>query len=290
MASSVMEEQKIGNVSIIQHATDPTEPTGLSKTRLLALGLLFALMAATAWIGVADFFDANIHTAGDVEKHLGQPPLEVVPMLKDRYWFGLWKSYQRSEAFRKIAWALANSLPNGMRVVHFTSASRREGVTTAVLATAEHLTHSQKLRLLVIELDQHAPTYLARFGIHSDRSLNSFTPDKDLASCIYTAENGVAIAAIQSDQIRSHVDPERLAEFLKEARRNYDLVLLDGPPLSDPDAGPISVLSDAVVLVIASGHTSFKILERARQELTAKHVPIMGTILNKQKSYIPSWV
>jgi uncharacterized protein involved in exopolysaccharide biosynthesis len=65
-ASSVMEEQKIGNISIIQHASD-ADATGLSKVRLLALGLLFSLIATTAWIGLADFFDSSIYTSNDVQ-------------------------------------------------------------------------------------------------------------------------------------------------------------------------------------------------------------------------------
>jgi len=287
-ASSVMEDQKIGNISIIQHATDPTEAAGLSKIRLLALGLLFSLIAATAWVGVADFFDASIYTSSDVQKHLGAAPLEVVPVLKDRYRSGPWKSYRRSDAFRKTAWTLANSLPDRAGVVHFISASRREGVTTAAELTAEHLANAQKLRPLVIELDRQCPTYAKRFGLLSDRTLNAFTPDRDAASCIYT-EGGVAFAALREDA-GTAVDPLRLAEFLKTVRPNYDVVLLEGPPLSDPDTLPISALADGVVLVVAIGRTSFKILERARQEMTAKNLSILGTILNKQKRYIPSWV
>jgi Mrp family chromosome partitioning ATPase len=253
------------------------------------LGLLFSLIATTAWIGLADFFDSSIYTSNDVQNHLGIPPMEVVPVLKNRYWSGPWKSYQRSNAFRKTAWALANSLPGGTGVVHFTSASRGEGVTTASELTAQHLAQVQKLRPLVIELDRQSPTYAKRFGLLSDRTIDSFGPDKDAASCIYT-EGGVAFAAVRGDELGTRIDPLRLAEFLKAVRPNYDVVLLEGPPLSDPDAIPIGALSDGVVLVVASGQTSFKILERARQEMTAKNLSILGTILNKQKKYIPSWV
>ncbi|MEO8370359.1 MAG: hypothetical protein ABI806_14335 [Candidatus Solibacter sp.] len=288
-ASSVMEEQKIGNISIIQHATEPTDATGLSKLRLLALGLLFSLIAATAWVGVADFFDASIYTSNDVQKYLGIAPLEVVPALKNRYRWGPWNSYQRSDAFRKTAWTLVNSLPGGKGVVHFTSAARGEGVTTAVGLTAEHLARAQNLRPLVIELDRKSPTYAKRFGLLSDRTIDSFGPGADAASCIYT-ERDVAFAALRGDELGSRIDPLRLADFLNAVRPNYDVVLLEGPPLSDADAVAIGALADGVVLVVASGETSFKILERARQEMTAKNVSILGTILNKQKRYIPSWV
>ncbi len=288
-ASSVMEEQKIGNISIIQHATDPTEPTGLSKMRLLALGLLFSFIAVTAWMGVADFFDSTIHTAGDVQKQLGFAPMEVVPVLKNHYRLGVWKRYQRADAFRKTAWTLANALATGSHVVHFTSASRGEGVTTAVGLTAEHLAQTQRLRPLVVELYRRTPTYSNQFSLLGDRSLNAFTPDRDLASSIYTSGN-VAFAALRTDEEGSRVDPIKLAEFLKAARSSYDLILLEGPPLSDPDALPISVLADGVVLVIASGCASFKVLQAAKRELADKNVPILGAVLNKQKRYIPSWV
>jgi uncharacterized protein involved in exopolysaccharide biosynthesis len=78
-ASTVaLENNRIGNVGIIERATDPVVPTGLRKTRLLAVSMLAAMFLALAWVSVAEFFDHKIYNPEHLEKHLGVPVLGVV--------------------------------------------------------------------------------------------------------------------------------------------------------------------------------------------------------------------
>lgn len=78
-ASVAMEQRKIGNVVVIQHAVDAVAPLGMSKTRLLGLAFLLALIAALSWVAIAEFFDHGVYTADALERRLGIRVLAEVP-------------------------------------------------------------------------------------------------------------------------------------------------------------------------------------------------------------------
>ncbi|HWB83049.1 MAG TPA: Wzz/FepE/Etk N-terminal domain-containing protein [Bryobacteraceae bacterium] len=77
-----LENDRIGNVTVIQRATDPVIPSGLRKTRLFAVCLLVSIFLALAWVSVAEFFDHKIYTPEGLEKHLGAPVIGV----SQRHW------------------------------------------------------------------------------------------------------------------------------------------------------------------------------------------------------------
>jgi polysaccharide biosynthesis transport protein len=64
-------------------------------------------------------------------------------------------------------------------------------------------------------------------------------------------------------------------------RRQFDLILIDSPPLSTvSDSVVLSSLVDGVMMVIRAGVTHVALIERAKEQLEAIQVPIIGTILN----------
>jgi len=72
-------------------------------------------------------------------------------------------------------------------------------------------------------------------------------------------------------------------EILIEAmRQQYDLVLIDSPPLGSViDAAVLAEKCDGVVLVISSGCTSYRLAKRVKQQLDKTDTKILGAILNK---------
>jgi capsular exopolysaccharide synthesis family protein len=73
----------------------------------------------------------------------------------------------------------------------------------------------------------------------------------------------------------------RLPELLSCFRREFDIVLIDTPPmLWVPDARVIAKLADTVILVVRSGETHRATAISARQRLAEDGTPLLGTILN----------
>ncbi len=73
----------------------------------------------------------------------------------------------------------------------------------------------------------------------------------------------------------------RLNELIELARQQFDVVLMDTPPmLHIADARIAGVLADGVVLVMRSGQTSRESAMAAKRQLTEDGIPIIGVALN----------
>lgn len=79
VAVAAMQEQKIGNVVVIQYAVDPLQPLGPSRMKLFAAGLAFTLVAALAWAAVREYFDHKVYTESQLSRYSGAPVLSVIP-------------------------------------------------------------------------------------------------------------------------------------------------------------------------------------------------------------------
>lgn len=74
---------------------------------------------------------------------------------------------------------------------------------------------------------------------------------------------------------------ERVREVLAWLAPQFDLVLIDTPPVNVlADAALLGSAADAVVLVVRAGHTGVEALRYAMDQLAAARAPVAGTLLN----------
>lgn len=86
---------------------------------------------------------------------------------------------------------------------------------------------------------------------------------------------------IQPDQLMS----PRMRSLLRQASADYDVVLIDGPPILDcADGEMLAQLADAVVLVVDAGNTETYAMKRAVDRLAATNTPVIGAVLNRTRS------
>jgi len=78
-ADDAMQQHQIGNVAIIERASDPLAPGGMRKTTLLGLAALACVLAALVWITIAEFFDHGIYTAEALQLEIGAPVFAAIP-------------------------------------------------------------------------------------------------------------------------------------------------------------------------------------------------------------------
>jgi Mrp family chromosome partitioning ATPase len=77
---------------------------------------------------------------------------------------------------------------------------------------------------------------------------------------------------------------KRLVELVTRLRREFELIVLDTPPLLPvSDARLFGRASDGVLLVVRVGQTTRQDALRARNVLMSDRVPILGTIFNDSK-------
>jgi capsular exopolysaccharide synthesis family protein len=87
-----------------------------------------------------------------------------------------------------------------------------------------------------------------------------------------------------------HVSPTELLNseafetFIKQCRDDYDVILIDTPPvLSFADASIVSKVVDGVLLVVAANETKKATIIEAKKSLDKVGATVIGVILTKVK-------
>ncbi len=84
-----------------------------------------------------------------------------------------------------------------------------------------------------------------------------------------------------ADDISPLIHSSRLEQLLDRLRAEFDMVLIDTPPMIQiSDSRLISRLADGVILVVRSGKTSQGAAQAALQRLIEDGSQVIGTVLN----------
>ncbi|MHC4550574.1 MAG: CpsD/CapB family tyrosine-protein kinase [Planctomycetota bacterium] len=206
-----------------------------------------------------------------------------------------WLSNLANEQMHALAThVLAHHSEHGLRALAITSALSDEGKTTLTLALAEKLASADK-RVLIIDLDTHRSTLSHEAELNGRKgALESSTNrnGKPTAFNCYTTDcSGVAIMPTGCvDPATSSVpllDPERIHAIVQRGLEDFDLVILDCPPLLPvADTHVIGEIADRAILVVRANRTPRPILEQALEEFGKEK--FFAAVLNRaQPYYIP---
>lgn len=199
------------------------------------------------------------------------------------------------ETYRSLRATLAYSrLPEGKRVVLFTSARAGEGKSTTAVNLAAVCADAER-RTLLVDADFRNPQLARVFGVPEQRGLGG----------LVHAEGDVSLADVVVQTGIPHLDllpvgrtasnaPEllsrpRLAAAFEEARELYEWVVVDAPPvLPVADALVLSRYVDGVVVVVDVRSTSIETAQRACELLRAVGAPLVGVVANRSRLRLKS--
>jgi capsular exopolysaccharide synthesis family protein len=273
---------------LISHADVPTLPTKPTKSVLAVVGVAASFVAA-AMLGLAlDRSDPTFRNSEEIEPELGVRVLGHVPrsrsLRKPLEPFPEGMLSAPAEAIRAIYinlrfFGLATRVPTALL---FTSAQPREGKTTLVLNFA-HLAARCGQKVLVIDADFRRGSISKLLGFERRRGLAELlTCDIGLEEAIIDTGSGPhCLPSGQAKAIPAALpEIERLADLIPRLKREYDLILLDSPPVlvvSDPLV--ISPHVDATIFVTRWGATARKAARYAVHRLSASGCMIAGVAL-----------
>jgi Mrp family chromosome partitioning ATPase len=73
----------------------------------------------------------------------------------------------------------------------------------------------------------------------------------------------------------------RLGQLISSFRENFDLVIIDSPPiLPVPDSLILGRWSDGAVLAVRHDTSRFQLIKQARERLASVGIPLLGAVVN----------
>jgi capsular exopolysaccharide synthesis family protein len=173
------------------------------------------------------------------------------------------------------------------KVIVITSPLPGEGKTLSTVNFALTLA-GRGVRVLLIDADLRCGLVNEIFG-YADQPgfaelLNGTARFEEAAQRISVGETGTLVIIPSGARLFSsgkQMKLERVRDVLQGLCSEFDLVLVDSPPVNViADATILGAAADGVVLVVRAGHTQIDALRYAMDQLTTARAPVIGTLLN----------
>lgn len=215
--------------------------------------------------------------------HVSTRPGTARPVASGLSWPGLVLTLEQTcgDRFERLADVLLEAREvRRLQTFLFTSPHRAEGRTTLVLTLARTLARRPG-RTLVVDADLTGPMLGRQLGLRPDVGLDDVVlHGHALSEALVSApEDNLTFLPLRVPVAHPKgflADPG-WASTLARLRREFDLVLLDGPPLFtglSPTAPHRSI--DTAVLVHSPARSGARGLARARAALESAGIPVLG--------------
>jgi len=317
----IQEAGRIEEVTIVRPAMVPTRQINAASNMMtIATGIIIGIVLGLVLAFVTETLDTSIGTIEDVERLLDIPVLGLIPSAevegkrernkgssKDRMALvtHLEPKSIVAESYRSLRTNLQfMDVEKQGKSYLITSSSLQEGKTFNVVNLALSMAQAGD-KVLLIEGDLRRPKIAHMFGLDSvpgitdyvlgnyewQDIINTITDimlgDFDMEDILRTP--GLDNLNIMTGGTRPPNPSEilrssRFSEFLKEAEGEYDVILLDSPPvLPVADATEIARTVDGVILVYEVGKIARGVLKRAKTNLDNVNARVLGVILSNVK-------
>lgn len=172
-----------------------------------------------------------------------------------------------------------------LKSIVVTSSVPMEGKTTTVVNLA--VTFAQAgIRVLLIDSDLRKPKIHKIFMLSNGSGLTNLLVNHDEYDRYIRSCDEPNLQILPSGTIPPNpselLASDSMKNFIKNISEQYDLILLDAPPVgSVTDAAIISALVDGTILVASSGRVEIGALRRSKELLSKVNANIIGVVLNK---------
>jgi capsular exopolysaccharide synthesis family protein len=322
--AGVVSAMRTSNIRVIDRARPPSTPFRPDPILNAGLGLSGGVILAFCFVLVRESTDRSFRLPGNAPDFLGVPELGVVPsaaprtvkLLQPAHRSGgplslaegrgskalmelmAWDNPTSEFAlsFRAIMTSILYSRHNGAvpKVIAVSSSQPREGKTTVVCNLGITLAQIGK-RVLLIDGDSQRPQLHKVFHLSDTRGLGNQLSTTEPVRRLMVQETKVpGLSVLPSGEYANHefnmLYSKRLLELIAQARHDYDVVLIDTPPLLVmPDARVFGRFADGIVLVLRAAHTDRATALVTQQRIHDDQTTLLGTILNDWKSDVDSY-
>ena len=268
--------------------TDPAEAAikaAYPKMPLnVALGAFVGLILGIGLAFFIEYLDTSVKTIDDVERALSAPVLAVIPQnvgaLLDE---GM--DSPHAEAYRvlrtNVLFTRKDDNANAITVV---SGGAGEGKSTTVLNLATIFAQNGD-NVLLVDSDLRRPSLHKRLGLSNSLGLTNYLLGQNTLEEVVQHSALPNLHFLPSGRLPSSalgiLNSPQMKDFIKEAKRRYDFVFFDAPPIMGvSDATVLASGADLAILVIQYRKYPQSLAIRSRQMVEKVGGRLIGVVLN----------
>ncbi len=261
--AGVLEGLHSSNITVVDPGRTPAKPKHPNVPFYMAISLGAGLFLGGLGALLVDTLDNKLNTITEVEEIVGQKLLGATPLtelaastgpdslasIKDPQ-----STYTESLRAIRTALLLTGGMPErGGRVILVTSSIANEGKTTFSSNLAVVLAQSNR-KVLLVDMDLRRCTLRRRLGMSAQPGLSALLagqePPAPLGSFSHDLPQLHVLVGGATPPNPSELLESGIEKCIAEWRKNYDFIVLDGPPvLPVTDAVLVNPLADITLLL-----------------------------------------
>jgi len=191
-----------------------------------------------------------------------------------------------SEQFKNLKVQIAEANVKGpMKVITVSSPDAQDGKSLISANLAFSFALDPGRRVIVVDCDLRNPALDQYLGVPSEPGLLQYLADGQMSPYCYVrrVENLYFLTAggLASNPIEI-LSMKRVKQLIERLRRDFDTIIIDAPPYAPiSDARIVTGLSDALVMVVRRGKTSYSSMDRAITAIDRNK--LLGVVFNDVK-------
>jgi succinoglycan biosynthesis transport protein ExoP len=284
----ISEVSERGDIFILDLAVMPKEPNILSKVKK---GILFIILGFLLGIGVGfivDYIDSAIRDEGEISRVSGLPVLASIPLI----------DVGRKETFILTDKNLSSSTAESFRRLRTNiKLSRADGLPSSILVTGPNKGSGKSMiainlalsfasvgeRIILVDTDLRRASIGSYLGISNSGGLTDLLIGQVEKPEIFKFNS---IDVISSGTLPPNpselLDSVRMRELIKRWEEDYDLVILDSPPLlSVSDSSILANEVEETLIVVSYGETTRSMITQTAELLKRLSIKTLGFVMNK---------
>ncbi|MBW3141630.1 polysaccharide biosynthesis tyrosine autokinase [Ferrimonas balearica] len=267
-------------------------PSRPQKGAILALVLVASLLLFSFIALLHARYVDVISRASEVESELSAKLLGIVPEVRSLNDKSTVKTYfdkrqpEFGEAWRSVrtAFTLQHMNSTGLAMA-ISSALPGEGKTTSAISLA--LSLQQVKRVLLIDCDLRKPKVGKAFELPSYQPglTNALCGTHSLEQCMYQDEDSgltlLSAGTVLSNPLEA-LSGDSFRRVLQQARAQFDVVLLDTPPVhAVSDALVVARTAGSMLFIVRADHTRARLAQNALERVLENKILLEGVVLNR---------
>lgn len=295
------EDMGIENIVVVDKAIENLTPVEPNMIKLSILGLAAGILVGCAFTFLLDSMDNKIKNHDDVKKYLKIKTIGMIPnynvITEQKKKLNSINSATNIKildepnniASESIRMLRTNLNFMDLKVINAVSTVPSEGKTEVLTNLALSFALLEK-KVILIDCDLRKPKVHKNFGLCRGIGVSDIVLSKntiDYREAIQTfKKNNVSIDILAAGSKVSNpselINSKSFANLVDKLKQDYDLVLIDCPPISSMTDGMlVSYLSDGTIYVIESERTDYQVIRSCIDELKANKAFILGAVLTK---------
>ena len=277
----------VNTITIIDPANLPTRPVGPNQFSSILLASVLGVVLAVTAAYVIEYLDDTLKSTEEIKELVQFPVIGYIgeiPAGQNRAEIVTDPHSRIGPAFRYLRTNIAFAdAATPIRTILVTSADPEAGKTTVAVNLAFVVAQTDK-KVILIDADFHRPNIHTMLGINNRSGLSDIFRDntriKDVLSETKEGNLTVLTTGTLPPNPSELLASEKMDQFLEEAKRTSDLIVIDSSPFIVADAAILAAKVDAVLWVVRSGHTRRSHIKAMKEQVMRTGARVIGVVVN----------